>query len=146
MNQKPFDATEEVVRNASVITILGELDIATSPKVRELLSAAARDGDRPLVGGDDGAEPGRVDELDLAQIQDQHGGSVGLHLLETLFELRRASNVELADQGYASLALSLLRDDLDRRHERRGTIHRDRTVSAGQCPASTASIAESSVS
>jgi anti-sigma B factor antagonist len=49
MNQKPFDATEEVVRNASVITLLGELDIATSPKVRELLSEAARDGDRPLV-------------------------------------------------------------------------------------------------
>ena len=49
MNQKPFDATEEVVRNASVITILGELDIATSPKVRELLSEAARDADRPLV-------------------------------------------------------------------------------------------------
>lgn len=49
MNQKPFDATEEVVRNAWVITILGELDIATSPKVRELLSEAARDGDRPLV-------------------------------------------------------------------------------------------------
>jgi anti-sigma B factor antagonist len=49
MNQKPFDATEEVVRNASVITILGELDIATSPKVRELLSEAAGDGDRPLV-------------------------------------------------------------------------------------------------
>ncbi len=49
MNQTPFDATEEVVRNASVITILGELDIATSPKVRELLSEAARDGDRPLV-------------------------------------------------------------------------------------------------
>ena len=49
MNQKPFDATEEVVRNASVITILGELDIATSPKVRELLGEAARDGDRPLV-------------------------------------------------------------------------------------------------
>jgi anti-sigma B factor antagonist len=49
MNQKPFGATEEVVRNASVITILGELDIATSPKVRELLSEAARDGDRPLV-------------------------------------------------------------------------------------------------
>src|SRR6476619_7872561 len=49
MNQKPFDATEEVVRNASVITILGELDIATSPRVRELLSEAARDEDRPLV-------------------------------------------------------------------------------------------------
>jgi anti-sigma B factor antagonist len=49
MNPKPFDATEEVVRDAWVITIVGELDIATSPKVRELLSEAARDADRPLV-------------------------------------------------------------------------------------------------
>jgi anti-sigma B factor antagonist len=49
MNQRPFDATEEVVRGAWVITIVGELDIATSPKVRELLSDAARDADRPLV-------------------------------------------------------------------------------------------------
>jgi anti-sigma B factor antagonist len=49
MNQKPFEAHEEVVRGAWVITIVGELDIATSPKVRELLSEAARDEDRPLV-------------------------------------------------------------------------------------------------
>lgn len=49
MNQKPFDATEEVVRGAWVITIVGELDIATSPRVRELLSEAARDEERPLV-------------------------------------------------------------------------------------------------
>ena len=44
MNQKPFDATEEVVRNASVITILGELDIARRRKAAlELVR------DRPLV-------------------------------------------------------------------------------------------------
>ena len=49
MNQRPFEATEDVVRGAWVITIVGELDIATSPKVRELLSEAARDGERPLV-------------------------------------------------------------------------------------------------
>ena len=49
MNQKPFEATEQVVSGALVITIAGELDIATSPKVRELLSDAARDQDRPLV-------------------------------------------------------------------------------------------------
>jgi anti-sigma B factor antagonist len=49
MNEKPFEATEEVVRGAWVITIVGELDIATSPRVRELLSDAARDEDRPLV-------------------------------------------------------------------------------------------------
>ena len=49
MNEKTFEATEEVVRGALVITIAGELDIATSPRVRELLSNAARDRDRPLV-------------------------------------------------------------------------------------------------
>ena len=49
MSQTPFEATEEVVRGAWVITIAGELDIATSPKVRELLSNAARDRERPLV-------------------------------------------------------------------------------------------------
>jgi anti-sigma B factor antagonist len=49
MNQKQFEATEEVVRGVWVITIAGELDIATSPRVRELLSDAARDEDRPLV-------------------------------------------------------------------------------------------------
>ena len=49
MNQKPFDANQDVVRGAWVITIVGELDIATSPRVRELLSEAARDEDRPLV-------------------------------------------------------------------------------------------------
>jgi anti-sigma B factor antagonist len=49
MNRKPFKATEEDVRGALVITIAGELDIATSPKVRELLGNAARDPDRPLV-------------------------------------------------------------------------------------------------
>jgi anti-sigma B factor antagonist len=49
MNEKTFEATEQVVRGALVITIAGELDIATSPRVRELLSEAARDRDRPLV-------------------------------------------------------------------------------------------------
>jgi anti-sigma B factor antagonist len=49
MNQRPFEATEEVVSGAWVITIVGELDIATSPKVRELLSDAARDDEKPLV-------------------------------------------------------------------------------------------------
>lgn len=49
MNQKPFEATEQVLRGAWVITISGELDIATSPQVRELLSEAARDEDKPLV-------------------------------------------------------------------------------------------------
>ena len=49
MNQKPFDASQQIVRDAWVITVVGELDIATSPRVRELLSEAARDENRPLV-------------------------------------------------------------------------------------------------
>ena len=49
MSQQPFEATETVIRGVWVITIAGELDIATSPRVRELLSTAARDEDRPLV-------------------------------------------------------------------------------------------------
>jgi anti-sigma B factor antagonist len=66
MNQKPFEATEEVVRDAWVITIVGELDIATSPKVRELLSEAARDEDRPLVIDLSGCE--FVDSTGLATL------------------------------------------------------------------------------
>src|SRR5215204_5656905 len=49
MSQQPFDATETVIRGVWVITIAGELDIATSLGVRELLSTAARDEDRLLV-------------------------------------------------------------------------------------------------
>ena len=44
-----FQATEKIVGGARVVEILGELDIATSPRVRELLSDAASDGDRPIV-------------------------------------------------------------------------------------------------
>jgi anti-sigma B factor antagonist len=44
-----FEATERIVTGVRVVEINGELDIATSPRVRELLSAAASDGDRPIV-------------------------------------------------------------------------------------------------
>jgi anti-sigma B factor antagonist len=44
-----FEATEKIVSGVRVVEINGELDIATSPRVRELLSAAASDGDRPIV-------------------------------------------------------------------------------------------------
>jgi anti-sigma B factor antagonist len=44
-----FEATEKIVTGVRVVEINGELDIATSPRVRELLSAAASDGDRPIV-------------------------------------------------------------------------------------------------
>jgi anti-sigma B factor antagonist len=49
MTQTPFEATEREMRGASVIEIAGELDIATSPRVRQILSDAARDQERPLV-------------------------------------------------------------------------------------------------
>ena len=44
-----FEATEKIVTGVRVVEISGELDIATSPRVRELLSDAASDGDRPIV-------------------------------------------------------------------------------------------------
>jgi anti-sigma B factor antagonist len=44
-----FETTAEIVNGVRVVAVRGELDIATSPAVRELLSDAATDRDRPLV-------------------------------------------------------------------------------------------------
>jgi anti-sigma B factor antagonist len=44
-----FETTAEVVNGVRVVAVRGELDIATSPQVRELLSDAATDRARPLV-------------------------------------------------------------------------------------------------
>ena len=44
-----FEATEKIVTGVRVVEIRGELDIATSPRVRGLLNEAASDHDRPLV-------------------------------------------------------------------------------------------------
>jgi anti-sigma B factor antagonist len=44
-----FETTAEIISGVRVVTVRGELDIATSPQVRELLSGAATDGARPLV-------------------------------------------------------------------------------------------------
>ena len=49
MNGYGFQATEKVLDGVRIITIEGELDIATSPHVRELLDGAAKDVERPLV-------------------------------------------------------------------------------------------------
>ena len=49
MNGYGFQATEKVLDGVRIITIEGELDIATSPQVRELLDGAAKDVERPLV-------------------------------------------------------------------------------------------------
>jgi anti-sigma B factor antagonist len=46
---KQFEATEKIVTGVRIVEIRGELDIATSSRVRELLSEAAADDDRPLV-------------------------------------------------------------------------------------------------
>jgi anti-sigma B factor antagonist len=46
---KQFEATEKIVTGVRIVEIHGELDIATSSRVRDLLSEAAADGDRPLV-------------------------------------------------------------------------------------------------
>jgi anti-sigma B factor antagonist len=44
-----FETTAEIIGGVRVVTVHGELDIATSPQVRELLSDAATDRARPLV-------------------------------------------------------------------------------------------------
>jgi len=44
-----FETTAEIVGEARVVTVRGELDIATSPQVRDLLSHVATDRARPLV-------------------------------------------------------------------------------------------------
>ena len=49
MSAQRFEATETTVNGVRLVAIGGELDISTSPRVRELLSDAARDADRPLV-------------------------------------------------------------------------------------------------
>ena len=44
-----FETTAEIVGGVRVVAVRGELDIATSPQVRDLLSNAATDQVRPLV-------------------------------------------------------------------------------------------------
>ena len=44
-----FETTAEIIDGVRVVAVRGELDIATSPRVRELLSDAASDRARPLV-------------------------------------------------------------------------------------------------
>src|SRR5205814_740013 len=77
---------------------------------------AATGGSSPLVSRDHSPQPGGVDELYTAQVEDQHAGAIGLHRCQALLELRRARDIELADEGDARLAVLLLRDDLERRH------------------------------
>ncbi len=49
MSVRRFETTVGVVGGARVVAIRGELDIATSPRVREVLHEAAGDRARPLV-------------------------------------------------------------------------------------------------
>jgi anti-sigma B factor antagonist len=44
-----FEASAEIFNGVRVVAVRGELDIATSPQVRELLAEVARDEDQPLV-------------------------------------------------------------------------------------------------
>jgi anti-sigma B factor antagonist len=44
-----FETTAEIVHGVRVVSVRGELDIATSPQVGELLGDAAADEVRPLV-------------------------------------------------------------------------------------------------
>jgi anti-sigma B factor antagonist len=49
MGVQPFDATAEIFNGVRVVAVRGELDIATSPQVRDLLADAAADEVHPVV-------------------------------------------------------------------------------------------------
>ncbi len=49
MGVQRFEAIAEIVDGVRVVVVRGELDIATSPQVRELLADAPMDEARPLV-------------------------------------------------------------------------------------------------
>jgi anti-sigma B factor antagonist len=49
MGVQRFEATTEMLEGVCVVVVRGELDIATSPQFRELLSDAARENAQPLV-------------------------------------------------------------------------------------------------
>jgi anti-sigma B factor antagonist len=49
MGVQPFEATAEIFNGVRVVAVRGELDIATSPHVRDLLADAAADKAHPVV-------------------------------------------------------------------------------------------------
>lgn len=49
MGVQRFEASAEIFNGVRVVSVCGELDIATSPQVRELLAGAAEGEAQPLV-------------------------------------------------------------------------------------------------
>ena len=49
MGVQRFEASAEIFNGVRVVAVHGELDIATSPRVRELLADAAKDEAQPFV-------------------------------------------------------------------------------------------------
>ena len=49
MGVQRFEASTEIFNGVRIVAVHGELDIATSPRVRELLADAAEDGAQPFV-------------------------------------------------------------------------------------------------
>ena len=49
MGVQRFEASAEIINGVRVVAVRGELDIATSPQVRELLADLAKDEELPLV-------------------------------------------------------------------------------------------------
>ena len=49
MGVQRFEANAEIINGVRVVAVRGELDIATSPQVRELLAEAPTDRAQPLV-------------------------------------------------------------------------------------------------
>ena len=66
MSAERFETIAEIVNGVRVVSVRGELDIATSPQVRELLGDAPTDAVRPLVI--DLAACGFIDSTGLAAL------------------------------------------------------------------------------
>ena len=69
-----------------------------------------------LIGGDQGAEPGRVDELHPTQVEHERSRRIGLDRERFFLQRLRAGNIELADQDDPRLPRVVFGGYVERRH------------------------------
>ena len=63
---------------------------------------------RPLVGGHETAQPGRVEEHELREVEDEERRIVRLDAAQLLLELGRGRQVELAPEGDVHESVAVL--------------------------------------
>ena len=100
MGPQPFEATERIVTGVRVVEIRGELDMAASPRVRDLLDAAAADAERPLVVDLSGCE--FIDSTGLATLlhgaKPAQNGESNVALVSPGGEVRRLLELTAIDR------------------------------------------------